>query len=504
MTDFPNLTGLDPNDPTPRVARQFELGAGEASGSGLGRKAVLICNKIPTAGNTTTDGLSEALNVPRLVQDESEVIERAGRKSEALLLFKTFRRRNKSTELHIALVDDAGTAATLDWTIATTATAASAVRLRYLGETVLVGIAVGDTVTTIAENVVKAVNEQEHWPISASNALGVVTITAAATGLRHDFYVDSLELTITKPAATTVSKGALTSGTTDDDQTTAIANLASYDFYYHMNVKETETTVNATDNGIGEHYAMLEAEIAPTGGKAGELFFGLTGTQAQGTTTAVSLNGKWAHCARAEDSPWSAGMIGVHLCSVIANAQLSNKAANTAGISLDIPDPLHSADRNTPTEIKADLNNGISAVQHDSTGKATLVWFVTTYSETGGNKDYRTRAGHIPSVGFELWDRLGARWNTTKQPNVAADLKRNEIPQVGFSRPADLRALISSAIDDGIETSPSILDPGEREYMKSTIATQLLASGIAASFEFRAVRHLLKSNFLLQETSPAI
>lgn len=96
----------------------------------------------------------------------------------------------------------------------------TAVKLECMGEATFAAVANGDAVATIATAVRDAINQQTHWPVSASAALGVVTVTSKTAGLRHDHHLNRFRASFTKPQAgggTTLAKSAVTPASTEDD-----------------------------------------------------------------------------------------------------------------------------------------------------------------------------------------------------------------------------------------------------------------------------------------------
>lgn len=509
------LTGIDVNNPTPGTRRELAPNRGSSGGATQTRKVFICGNKISSVGSASVDGLGWAVNEPvRIDGGEDEVVTRYGYRSELLVLYRTFVKHNPSSQVWMAFVAPGTGSATADFTFATTATGAGSVVIETMGEKVEVAIASGDTAGTIATAVAAAINRQLYWLVSASAGGGggaVVTVTATVAGSRFDHYLNFMRMYFTKSIATTVTKGAVTGGSTDDDQTGLITALGAWEFYYHVNPKSTTSGVTSTDNGIGEYLAFIADAVSPSKGKASVLITGQASTAANATTVATSMNSPWAFHVCAKNNDYSPGMLAAAFAGMLSYAELTNRAPNlvdygrkSSSDRFFIPDPYTKSDRWTATEINTLLNNGGTPIQFDSNGVGYVVWYVTTKSLTNSVNDYRARPGHIPSVCFHFWEAFKSEWDSTVQPNVADDPARGERPLPLFTYPKDARALLSTMVDRLIDTAPAVLDPSQRQAMKDSITVERLTSGIAARIGIGAVRHMLKAWFLIEEVSPSI
>jgi phage tail sheath gpL-like len=512
------LTGIDANDPRPGILRELQPAQGDSGSGGRARQALIIANMATGTGSGSVDGVGDALAVPRLIGSRQDVIDRFGYHSEGLVGHDAFRRINTETDLYMMAVVPGTGAATVTFTFATAAAANNALRISHMGETVEVGVASGDTAITVAAAFAAKINAQLHWPMTAAIGGGgsehVVTVTAGFVGTRGDHYLTYLRTAWKKTSAMTVTKAAITPGTTDDDHTNAIAGLEGFEIYYQISPKTSTSAATSTDNGLGEHAAALASRYAPAGGKAEVLHFGAVGTNAQAVTLAVSINYHQAFCAWAENNDYSPLMLAAQACAVQAKEEASDRgcpifdygpAGN--GKALDIPPPFAMSDRATATEVKAALNNGITPIEFNSGGKAKITWQVTTRSETSSVKDYRIRAGHIPSVIADYWESVRIRHSATRQLRVADNPAEGEKPLPGFTYPRDTEALMRNVIDEKIDGSRATLDPAKRDTMKASCAATLVdggGAGISAFVQLSAVKPNLKSHFLVQEVSPEI
>lgn len=512
---FINLTGVDRSNPEPGFKREVRFNQGPAGGVSLSRSAVILCNKLASVGDTSVDGLGDALNTPiPIYGGEEEVIARAGYHSEAYLLYKLFCSVNKDTLVHLCIVPLGSGAGTFDCTIAvvspaTAATQTCVLRVYIHGDVVEVPVAVGDSPATVATAAIAAINAKLEWNVVASSGgSGVITITSSMAGTRHDWALTKARFSFSKSCGLSATKGSVTAGSTDDDQTTAVANLANYSNYYHVNPKIRTTAVSATDNGIGEHLAVIADMWSAPVGKSAVLIAGSTGTPSQSTTVGVSMNSEKAFLVCAENNDWSPAQLATHFASILAQAELSDRAPNLAGYGLNsgdkmlVPPPFLPGDRPTTAEIKTLLNNGCTPIKFSGNGKSYLPWYVTTRSLTNSVNDYRSRPGQTPSVDADFAESAELAILLTKQPKVAADPVGNEKPLPGFSYPRDRNALIRKVVDDKCDAG--LLDPSQRQAMKDSVISELNQSGINTQVEIACVKHDLYQNLLILDVSPAV
>lgn len=513
------LTGIDPNDPTPSTRRELIFGAGPSNTSGVSRDVLIIANKT-SAGSETVNVITTA------ILDDTDAIARFGRRSEWYNMYRKYVAVDSAATIYgIAATESGGSAASADFTFTNSATDVSTVEITCIGEKVEATIASGDAVATVATAVAGAINAAAEgtWPISASAALGVVTVTAANIGPRGDLVIGNatdrgVRMRITRSCATAVAKGSLTAGVTEDDFTSAFAEMTNGEYYYQVSPKHSVTTVTSTDNGIGEHIETIKSQALPINGKSQTVCFGLVGTQAQATAVSISsaANNVRAFGFHAEDSDWTPGMLAAHHAAVKRSQEIAHPSANIAGYAstdntvYQVPEPYNKNDRPTATEIRADLNNGVSPVAFTARGKPYLVRCVTMRSlNAQGNNDYRAREGHVTSAIDFAWDVIKARWESQKQPFVADDPVKGAKPLPKTSTPSQLKNLIFTVIDDlaganplGQYTGP-ILNPSKIDQMKNSVVVTRIPAGLSVSADLLAVEHNLKSEFVLREVSPA-
>jgi phage tail sheath gpL-like len=500
---FP-LVGIDPSDPVPGIRREIKFAQGDNSGSAPSLNVVIFGNKT-SAGSETAD----TLGVP--IVGLQDCIDRFGARSEVTLEYRCFTAIDKDAEISaVAILENvSGTASSCTVTFVGTASGAGTVKITVIGETVEVGVESGDIVDTIASALAVKINSQPHWPLTASAASGVVTVTSANVGPRSAHHLNQLRATITSGITTTCTKSAVTAGTGADDNTLALAAIDTSEFGLHIGPYSTTSSTTATDNGMGEHSTKITTDFLPATGKAQMLFCGHTGTQATATTVATSLNSVRAFLWHAEDNDWSPAMIAAHCAAAVRSKRIGDAGANMVDYGkgatdvFSIPDPFDKTDRPTKTEVRADLNNGVCSINFTNSGRAFIVRDVTTYSVNGSSKDYRARSGHIPFCADRFWSDLGGRYAAQRQPKTADEPGEGQKPLQGFTYPSAVKKMAAQALEDACSGSAVYLDPGALDTMKASIECVGTNDGISLRVKPRAVKHNNKAGFLIEESSPA-
>lgn len=511
MAGFP-LTGVDPLDPIPGIIRDLLFAQNPSGGGGSSRDVVFL-------GNRTSVGTETVNTLNTEIIDSSDMEARVGRRSELNWMYRVFRQVDKTARAYFIAIPEAGTASTFTLTVATAATDTTTAVIEWGGETMEMTISSGDSVATITDALAAKFNANLYWPMTASsNGVDTVTVTTANTGVRSVYVATPVRVTLRKAIGTTITKSAVAAGATEDDFTTAYSVLnTAGTFFYQISAKTAITTVTATDNGIGEHITNLASQALPNPGKGQIGIFGLVSTQANATLVGVSApaNSVYAVFVHAENNPWFPGMLAAHVAAVKRNLEMVDPGANLTGYTVSdttqfmIPAPYDKTDYPTDTEIRADLNNGITPITFSASGTPSIVRQISAKNWTNAatTKDYRAREGHIISVILFMWDVLRARYSASKQGRVAADPPRGQKPLPGTTTPGSVKALIQNIIDDytfgNANGAGPLLDPTVYQAMQDSVDVRYLNDGISAHVDWVAVRHNNKGQFQIAETSLA-
>jgi phage tail sheath gpL-like len=516
-----SLTGIDPNDPVPADRREFIFAAGPASGSGQ-TWDVLLWGYKTSSGSETTN----TIGTPIL--DDADCIARFGRRSILRWMYLIYTAIDKGATIYAIAIPEAGgaTAASCTFTFAAgAATDTTTLPIQWGGETEEVTISQGDLAVTQAANFAAKINaaHEGSWPFTAAvgsaGSEHIVTVTGANLGPEGTFIINAIRAVYKKDVTTTCTKSAVTAGTGAADATTAFTAAAQGTFFYQASMFHATAGVSSTDNQIGEHINYIKTQCLPINGKEQIAYFGLVGTQAQATAVATSsgANSVFGRLVRAENSPWFPGMIAAHHAAIARSQRIAYPAANLNGYtSTDstpylIPPPYSKDDYPTDTEVRADVNNGVSPVAFRTNGTPYWVRAISSRSlNAAGNTDYRAREDHILEVDAFFWQTFYARWQSQKQPNVDDDPPLGATPQPRTAYPSTLAAMARALIDDFAGPNPLGKYPGPLlqfsrvdEMKRSIVARKAGPGKLSISIDLRPVEHLIGSETTLRDVSDA-
>lgn len=508
------LTGIG-DSPIPRIAREFSFGQGDSTGAGNVRPVVLV-------GNKTSAGTESAATLGQPIQSLEDAETRCGARSELRWMYYAYRLIDPTGPVSVCVVAEGGgaTAATRTYTFATAANDATNLFIDWGGFRFTVPIASGDTAVVQAAAVAAKTTADPSLPFSAAiGGVGsehIVTLTAAQLGPRGDFILGRVRMTYQKSVATTITVGAVSSGTGADDVTNVVAELTGSTFFYHVLAATAAAGITATDNGVGEYITFIKTQALPVNGKNQTVIIGLDCTQAQATSVATSsvANSVYAFFYRVENNDWPPPMIAAHHAAMKRSQEVNYAAYNFAGYTNTdttpyfVPPPFAKADVPTTTEQAADINNGVSPVSFRTDGTPYLVRDVTSRSWTGSSatKDYRAREGHIPSVTFAFWEEVEQRYIAQRQPNVMADPPQGRRPIAGFDTPQTMRDLVGKVMTDmagPFKNGRAYLDPSVLDEMIGGISVQLSSAGFGTTATVQPVRHNLFDDFKINQAGPA-
>jgi phage tail sheath gpL-like len=506
MSGFP-LTGVDPSDPLPGNLIEIQFGQGQGSGAGSSRPVGLLGNKT-SAGSESTNSLGD------LIADDTDCINRFGRRSEIRQMYRTYVLTDpNATIFAIAVPEGAGTAATRDVTFLTTATGTTTGVIQFVGEETEFSVLSGDVVATIATACSVAFNNMIDWPATSSPSSGAVTVTCAQLGPRGDEVLKSLRVFFRAPVTTTITLAATVSGTTDDDQTTALTLLEKKGIYYQVNPKTTTSAATSTDNGLGEHAAFITSQALPSTGNRNQMICALNGTNGQAATVGASLNNVRAKPIWSENCRLPPPMLAAKFAAAMRSKEIVQAGANLTNYGLgdsdsfDVPPPFSGGDRPTTAELRNALNNGVTPVDFTTLGQSYIKRHVTSRCLNGSQSDFRARSGHYPSALDFAADFIADQVNSVAQPYIAENPVEGAVPVPFTTTPVQVQAVIRQSIilltqlDSGpvLDPSPSVL-----AAMLASVEVVGIQNGTSARMRLQAVRHNDKTQMLFQETSPGV
>jgi phage tail sheath gpL-like len=516
------LTGIDQNDPTPAHRRELKQAQGVSAGGAPENKVILYGNKT-AAGSETVDTLGSVI----LSDEDAEA--RMGTRSELLAMYRKFVEVDSGAQMYfVAVTESGGLAAEADFTFAGTATEVGTIDIHCHGEDFQVSVSEGDTAATVAAAVDARIPNAAEGSLQVTSSIlsAVVTVAYIHNGPRGGLVIGNGTNVgvrmISNVAGITVTKGALTAGTVDDDGAAAFAAASAGEFAFHVLPWHATAAVTSSDGQIGEALAGVDGvktAYLPINGKEQTIHVGLVGTQAQATAVATSspANSVLAYFYRAENNDWSPAMLAAHHAAVSRSLVVAHPAmpgavryTSTDSSVYNVRDPFDPDDRPTAAEIRADLDNGVTPVQFDTNGRASIPRIITSRSlNAAGDNDYRAREGHITYVVAYFWERVEQRYSELLQPFIAGDLKEGQRPYPLTTTPSNVTDLIQAVIRDLASRTPSgglvgpVLAPDREQEMLDSVKVKKGTASFTAQCQIFAVEHLIKSETTVRETSAA-
>jgi phage tail sheath gpL-like len=302
-----------------------------------------------------------------------------------------------------------------------TVLAAGTLRVTVMGESVEFGVSASDTVSTLGRKIAQAINEQRHWPVTATNvwATGAVTVTAKCAGPRGNAV--TLRLALVAASATvevtdataqtafgltvaltggTVDGGVyrLAGGATDDNLTALLTSLAAVKFEriafagYRVGGAASANLARLTDavSGLSD-VAMFDEQVV----------FGSVESPGNSIALAQGNNRERAQLVEhtgSDDLPLviaaqvaTARLFGDGALGGTIEGELARPAGNLNDLELaTLRAPRDPADLLDPVEAEAALSAGVTPLRMSPTrpGRMALMSSITVRSLNGAVPDY--------------------------------------------------------------------------------------------------------------------
>jgi phage tail sheath gpL-like len=341
----------------------------------LGGNLIAQARRILFIGNKLAAGTAAAATLHR-INNPAEAATLFGRGSVLHEMLRGARQVNKETDMWAVGLDDllAGVKATQAVTITGPATGAGVLALRLNGELVSVGVSSGDTATDVAANIATAVNAFLDGPMTATSALGVVTLTARHKGVfgndidvRVNFQADEV-----LPAGITVAIAAGVTGAGNPDVADALAAILNEKYY-------TIITCYSDITNIDKIKVELAARFGGMDMRTGHLFMGKAGTHSDLTSFGSARNNVHESPLGVKRPPQGAYNWAARMAAVIEFNGAIDPALPFR--TLEVPGLLAPAeeDRFTRPERELLLRDGISTFDVAQDGTVLIETVVTSY-----------------------------------------------------------------------------------------------------------------------------
>jgi phage tail sheath gpL-like len=406
------LTGLGANYWLPNIYVETNFAQGPATGSGAARAILVLANRT-TSGTATVDTTIYGPDTQVPLQSEADMIALGGPGSEAHRLFRRIAAVNKVTPVYwLFVTESAGAQATGTIAFANNATGTGNVRVWVGDEYVDTTFASGQTPTAIGDAVVLSVNARTHWPVTASNLTGTVTLTAKQKGLRGNWIRFMAAITSGVGTTATASTDAfLAGGTTADTNATALTTIAARHFYQIVSAAEDAVQFGALNSQVA-------TQALPAGDNRQRIFAGSVDTLGNTATIVTGVNSPRAEVIWHEKSPFTPAELAAYLCAIYAREESNDDNPRTNFIGYgngpndtwSVPPSRVASAAPTATNLNIAGGEGITPIAVTSTGTRTyLVDRITTRSLNGATPDYRIRDAHKVTICDRFADKLQAK-----------------------------------------------------------------------------------------------
>lgn len=324
---------------------------------------VLIVAQMLAAGTAVANAIVQ-------VFDAEAAAALFGRGSQAHRMVKAVIKANPYTQLFVMPIVDSGTgvAATATVTYTGPAVAAGSVTVNQEGVEFVVPVAANDAVATIATNVAAAINANKELSVTATSALGVVTLTARNKGL----VANAVKLTASAAATgVTAVATAFTGGLNDPDLTAPLA--AAQQGGHEILVVPYNASAPLTI--LRTH---LQFVSGPMEQRRAIGVYGISGSLATSTTLAAALNSERLTGAVLPGTGTTGEELAAAYAAVVAFEEDPARPLNTLELVGVQPPPI--ANRLTRTEQESALNNGATPLEVGPGERVQIVRAITTYT----------------------------------------------------------------------------------------------------------------------------
>lgn len=518
-----SLTGIDSSNPLPGIYAEIRFAQGSAGGDTSPRRCLVIAPKT-SAGSITVD-----TQVLGPISDEADAITYCGTGSPAHRMVRAFLAVNKTAELYVICPTAAtGTAAVEKVTFVNAATGAGVASVYLCGEKISIAIANGDAIATMATNLAQAINNMTWLPVTASAALGVVTITARIAG--EELNTMRIRAEITSGITTTISPtsdipfgtsgvGGATAGIGTISYTSALATILAKKFHYivphYMCAHDGSTPWAATPGTSVPVDALLDqvsTQAEPSTGFRQKVIVGAALTPSNANTLASSVCNR-ARCRviNQEEAPEEHYVLAAKAAAVLMKYELSDPSYNfdffgtKDGQTFPVKRAYNDSAVPTSTELKSMLNNGVTPVAVSETDNCYIARSVTTYCKNGSNYDYRARDSIVVAVGDKFVDDMVAKLAAAPWTKVTTDPPEGgKEPPADFATPKRVKAIVETLVFDYRDAG--WLDPGKVADLIASIQVgqdPVVPSRMNISLPIYSAVLLHQFGLLVKEASPA-
>lgn len=421
-------TGIPSNIRRPGVFSKFLF-------SLAGRSLTPLPLKMVCIGMMHSSG-SASVETPYAVLDDGDGDTLFGVGSEvALMIRKAFeqgRLQGNHPQIYgIGIAEPSGTKRTTTFTITGPATADGNAVFRIAGRTIVVGVASGDTATTVAAALDALADAMvANLPVTSGAASGVTTFTHVTKG-ENGNDVDFEVVSLPSGLACVVATGAAGSGVVDVTNSLNAALALKFNGLALANRKSADVTDAKAYTALSWAYNVK---------KWGHVFIGDPSTLSAADTLALASNSYTVVISSCEDSPSLPGEIAAATCCKVFGTERPNANHDRAELAL-YPPPLASV--YSAPEIETALLSGATPLIPTAQGdRLEIVRLVTTHTLTsGGSPDFATFDLATSRVAAWMADQIDAAYDRDFTGEDALEV-------ISDTDPADVRTRMRDMIVD--------------------------------------------------------
>ncbi|WP_181297028.1 phage tail sheath subtilisin-like domain-containing protein [Pseudomonas sp. Q2-TVG4-2] len=348
----------------------------------------------------------------------------------------------------IALDDDAaGVAAAGTVTFTGTPTLTGILALYIGGAQVRIAVVAGETVATLATRLADTINANGDLPVTASAALGVVTLTCRWKGetgndldVRANYYGEQT------PAGLTVAIAAMSGGAANPSIVSVIDAIAGTQYYSIVCPYLDGPNLVALEEEMTDRFGPMEP-------LTGHVFNAKVGNHAALTTWGNSRNSPHISTFGMYDMPTPPWVVAAVWATVAESSGANDPARPFRSLPLPGVLPPPEKSRFTRPERNLALFDGISTFTVDQGGQVLIETIIT---------NYQSNSFGLPDISLL---RLETKWTVDLvrfrfNAAVARDYPRHKlgdvaVPGQAYATPTTVRAtLIAEAIklatEDGL------------------------------------------------------
>lgn len=410
MASIP-ITGVPSTYRVPGGYTEILFAQGPSTAAAKARDVIFVMPKLAASG-------SWSANKVYRVKNEQDAITGAGAGSPLHRAIRKFLLGNNTARIFaLPYLPSSGmgsAVADLDVTFTNSATAAGVATVTVCGEPCTIAIKSGDSVTTIAANMVSAINAKTWLPCTASNAMGVVTIAAKIAGASQNAHIRvraeiDAGLTTTVATQNTSDVDALQDGadgatTEQTNLTTALAAITASRYYYMVFSVE-----DATKLGVIQNHIATKSQPIPGLRSVGIVASPLALATVQ--TLATGRNYERLQIVWQKNSEATREELAANMCAIRQKYEQLDSAHNFDFYSNKgdwlIPGCYRDADRPSGDDQNDAITDGITVIATNDSGSYVVMSCSTRSKDSSGSQDdFRATETHRVSVSDEFVDTL--------------------------------------------------------------------------------------------------